>query len=680
MIQQIVCCGIITHQEVGLRALNHYKDQVIQLLISNNLPTFYGSLAFSDFGFFCRKYSDLSEKTHWRPFLDTYFNYFIRNYGRNLTNLNQKGQELFVFYLGLETHTISDMPWHNLNNTKNGFIDIDKNLNFNGNYELAHCKFFLIHYLDNSDLGGDWVVLHQFKNQHSNAKWKIPLTDLSKIYKEFGYQISEMDLENCVTTQYLYTKFVSHTPDIYYLLGVNSPFLVEKLNNYLIGGIDDMKFKAMKKWDEIKEILTKKLENKNENIINEPQFHKKFSSNSFHKYRKDVLIERNKGELLISTKNTNIMSRIHEEDYSYCGSSVSSCGNILAIGCPGYKSKGRVKLIYEKSIIYIEGYENSLFGESILFMDFNRDGKDDLIISAPGYKTRGAIFIYFQNENQRFSNNYDVIIEGGYDDHIGFKLLKGDINNDGYEDLIIGSPEFRNFRGMVTIFLSKKNINKNRISIKDVDFLIIGEKEYSSFGQSILFIKENSYLIIGAPNEKTKIKSEGKIYCFKYNNNLIKFQKIFTIYGRKVHGKFGSSLSSNNTDILAVGSPTASDNHSGDVYIFNIKDLKGEFFIDSINHKVLNNPNRFGRFGWDIIFFKEKLIISEPYYSNITHNDLGKVYIYNSTYKNPLIYVNNFKKSKYGYYLYIYKEKLIISSPFHSDIGTHNGKIYSLGL
>ena len=94
------------------------------------------------------------------------------------------------------------------------------------------------------------------------------------------------------------------------------------------------------------------------------------------------------------------------------------------------------------------------FGYAVSYTgDLNNDGYDDLVVSAPEYNNGmglgeaswGRVYIYFGSNN--FDIIPDIILEGtDYADDwifLGFGktvTTQGDFNNDGYDDLAVGSP------------------------------------------------------------------------------------------------------------------------------------------------------------------------------------------------------------------------------------------------
>ena len=84
---------------------------------------------------------------------------------------------------------------------------------------------------------------------------------------------------------------------------------------------------------------------------------------------------------------------------------------------------------------------NDEFGLSVSGAgDVNNDGYDDVIIGALGYNfTTGRAYVYYGSSSM--DNAYDLIVTGKqYSDNLGCSVSRGgDVNHDGYDDVIIGS-------------------------------------------------------------------------------------------------------------------------------------------------------------------------------------------------------------------------------------------------
>ena len=98
------------------------------------------------------------------------------------------------------------------------------------------------------------------------------------------------------------------------------------------------------------------------------------------------------------------------------------------------------------------------FGRSIDAGDFDNDGFVDLAIGMPGEDGGSVIVIYGSVDlltsegNQRFRQGRDGLPDDSEnEDSFGAKLVAGDFNGDGFDDLAVGAPGENTFRGAVFV-------------------------------------------------------------------------------------------------------------------------------------------------------------------------------------------------------------------------------------
>ncbi|XP_059166885.1 integrin alpha-PS1-like isoform X1 [Physella acuta] len=215
--------------------------------------------------------------------------------------------------------------------------------------------------------------------------------------------------------------------------------------------------------------------------------------------------------------------------YSYNGYAVavgrfdSSRVLYYASGAPKSHNKGEViffkqlktALYYEPSQIIRGPMDFSGFGSSLLAMDLNKDGFDDLIVGAPYYYRRGhggAFYIYYGGVKMISNSTVgkEIISRSMGDQEcerlmcehaqFGISLSKiGDVNKDTFQDFAVGAPY--EGKGCVYIYFgSDKPIDKYVQRIEASDLPV---PNLMSFGYSLsggLDLDDNGYpdLLVGA--------------------------------------------------------------------------------------------------------------------------------------------------------------------------------------
>uniref|UniRef100_A0AAX7SQ70 Integrin alpha-2 domain-containing protein n=1 Tax=Astatotilapia calliptera TaxID=8154 RepID=A0AAX7SQ70_ASTCA len=182
----------------------------------------------------------------------------------------------------------------------------------------------------------------------------------------------------------------------------------------------------------------------------------------------------------------------------------------VVTGAPRYESKGAVifsnktqpKLLLDQIILGEQ--VGSYFGNSLAVTDLNNDSWNDLIVGAPFYFDRknevgGAVYI-FMNENGFFQKTASMVLKGPSDSAFGLALAAiGDINQDGFQDFAVGAPFHQT--GMVYIWMgSKKGISRE--PSQTIMGRTFGEK-FQTFGYSIsggMDVDDNSYpdILVGS--------------------------------------------------------------------------------------------------------------------------------------------------------------------------------------
>ncbi|XP_077388086.1 integrin alpha-6-like [Festucalex cinctus] len=138
----------------------------------------------------------------------------------------------------------------------------------------------------------------------------------------------------------------------------------------------------------------------------------------------------------------------------------------------------------------------SSFGYDIAVVDLNNDGWEDLAVGAPEFFLKddligGAVYIYINNNGEKWLEINPIQLLGRKDSMFGLAVENiGDVNQDGYGDIAVGAPY--DGSGRVYIYCgSSSGINR-----KAAQVLSPGSKKITLFGYSLsgnLDIDDNQY-------------------------------------------------------------------------------------------------------------------------------------------------------------------------------------------
>lgn len=277
----------------------------------------------------------------------------------------------------------------------------------------------------------------------------------------------------------------------------------------------------------------------------------------------------------------------------FSGASVASAGDVngdgfddLIIGARGInRGKGESYIVYGKTDtksvnldkitegqvgFAISGTQNrGALGTSVKTAgDFNGDGLSDFIIGAPAALGSGQSYLIFGSHTKPTITLNDLgeqglIISGiNNNDKSGQSVANaGDVNGDGYDDLIVGAPE-SNINGISSgqayvIFGSAdtSDIALTQISTNQAGFVINGAAAGDFTGYSVSTAGDVngdglSDLIIGAPFTDTNGSNSGTSYVLYGKENmtdvdlsLVTSSQGFALYGEATNDASGFSVS-----------------------------------------------------------------------------------------------------------------------------------------
>ncbi len=171
-------------------------------------------------------------------------------------------------------------------------------------------------------------------------------------------------------------------------------------------------------------------------------------------------------------------------------------------------------------------HSNSLFGMDVASAgDVNQDGYDDMLIGAPNYsneqENEGAALLYLGKALPLNPIPAWVVESNQLGALLGTAVSgAGDVNNDGYDDVIIGTPLYsgdQSHEGRATIFLGTSGGLTTLPAWHDY-----GDKADTLYGQSVSNagnFNHDAYadILVGAPDFRTSRDPVGKAFAYLGN-------------------------------------------------------------------------------------------------------------------------------------------------------------------
>ena len=236
------------------------------------------------------------------------------------------------------------------------------------------------------------------------------------------------------------------------------------------------------------------------------------------------------------------------------GYSVSSAGDVngdgyadIILGASGYLSATGRAYIYYGGLIHttpdviLNGESTgNYFGNPVSTAgDVNGDGYSDVIIGASGYSSNtGRAYIFYGGASM--NNTADVIMTGeaiNYDLGISVSTA-GDVNGDGYADVIVGVPGYSSYTGRAYIYYGGAAMDNA------ADVTMTGETFNNYFGNSVSTagdVNGDGYsdVIVGA---YTYSAYKGRTYIY-YGGSTMNNTADVTMTGEPGTNYFGYSVS-----------------------------------------------------------------------------------------------------------------------------------------
>lgn len=200
--------------------------------------------------------------------------------------------------------------------------------------------------------------------------------------------------------------------------------------------------------------------------------------------------------------------------------------------------------------------------------DINGDGFDDFIVGARGEPqdrstpTHGFVYIYLGNAEGNISEPIARLEGEDTGTEFGRSLgYAGDVNGDGYDDILVGAHTYNGHQGRAYLYLGSADG-----VINEPTWITTGEKERDEYARSVYTagdVNGDGFddVLVGASGYADTMELQGKVYLYLGSADGLSTTPIFTFTGEGANQEFGRSattagdINNDGFDDVLVGVP-----------------------------------------------------------------------------------------------------------------------------
>ncbi len=284
------------------------------------------------------------------------------------------------------------------------------------------------------------------------------------------------------------------------------------------------------------------------------------------------------------------------------------------------------------------GYYFGISVSSAGNIDDDGDDTEDVIIGAHRPSYSGEAYIYF-GDTSDMSNTPDVTITGeGASNRFGQSVSDaGNVNNDDYDDVIIGDEGAGSY-GKAYIFTGRASWDQT-YGASDANVILVGETDPANagFGESVSSAGDynaDSYddVIVGSKYESAlgggDFDETGRAHIF-YGGSTMDTKVDVSMTGEGDDDYFGHSVSNagdindDGYDEVIVGAPDNDDpgNNAGRAYVYNFVDHMEDMTLGLLGYSV----SEVGPFNDEDSL--PEIVVGDPVYQ-VSSAEWGRAYLY----------------------------------------------------